>query len=70
MRLTMFRIIGTRRSAWWVLGLFANFLWALGDPARHYLHDWIAGARVVSRIRRRDSMKSHQRRSERNVKRA
>ena len=46
--LTMFMLIGTRGSAWWIFGLFANFLWAFADPARQFLHDRIAGTRVVS----------------------
>ncbi len=45
--LTMFMLIGTRGSAWWILGVFANFLWALGDPARQFLHDRIAATRVT-----------------------
>ena len=45
--LTMFLLIGTRGSAWWIFGLFANFLWAVADPARQFLHDRIAGTRVV-----------------------
>lgn len=45
--LAMFLLIGTRGSAWWILGTFANFLWALGDPARQFLHDRIAGTRVL-----------------------
>jgi len=44
----MFMFIGTRGSAWWILGMFANFFWALGDPARQFLHDRIAGTRVVN----------------------
>lgn len=31
----------------WLLALFANFFWALIDPARQFLHDRIAGTRVV-----------------------
>lgn len=46
--LAMFMFIGTRGSAWWILGMFANFFWALGDPARQFLHDRIAGTRVVN----------------------
>lgn len=45
--LGMFMLIGTRGSAWWIFGLFANFLWALADPAKQFLHDRIAGTRVV-----------------------
>lgn len=45
--LAMFMLIGKSGSAWWILGVFANFLWALVDPARQFLHDRIAGTRVV-----------------------
>ena len=45
--LAMFMLIGTRGSAWWIFAVFANFLWALGDPARQFLHDRFAGTRVV-----------------------
>jgi uncharacterized RDD family membrane protein YckC len=31
----------------WLLALFANFLWALVDRDRQFLHDRIAGTRVV-----------------------
>ena len=31
----------------WLIALFTNFLWALVDPARQFLHDRIAGTRVV-----------------------
>lgn len=45
--LAMFMLIGKSGSAWWILGVFANFLWAIGDPAKQFLHDRIAGTRVV-----------------------
>lgn len=45
--LGMFMLIGARGSAWWILGVFANFLWAFADPARQFLHDRIAGTRVM-----------------------
>ena len=45
--LAMFMLIGTQGSAWWILGLLANFLWAFVDPARQFLHDRIVGTRVV-----------------------
>ena len=45
--LGLFLLIGTRGSAWWILGVFANFLWAFVDPARQFLHDRIAGTRVL-----------------------
>jgi uncharacterized RDD family membrane protein YckC len=45
--LALFMLIGTRGSAWWILGVFANFLWALADPARQFLHDRIANTRVT-----------------------
>lgn len=31
----------------WLIALFANFLWALADRDRQFLHDRIAGTRVV-----------------------
>jgi len=45
--LGMFMLIGTKGSAWWILGLFANFLWAFADRERQFLHDRLAGTRVV-----------------------
>ncbi len=45
--LAMFIVIGTSGSAWWILGVFANFIWALVDPARQFLHDRIAGTCVI-----------------------
>ena len=46
--LAMFMLIGKSGSAWWILGVFANFLWALVDPAKQFLHDRIAGTRVIA----------------------
>ena len=46
--LAMFMLIGTSGSAWWILGVFANFVWALVDPARQFLHDRVAGTRVTT----------------------
>lgn len=46
--LAMFMFIGKSGSAWWILGVFANFLWALVDPAKQFLHDRIAGTRVTT----------------------
>ena len=43
----MFMLIGKSGSAWWILGVFANFLWALVDPAKQFLHDRIARTRVM-----------------------
>ena len=31
----------------WLVALFANFLWALADPSRQFLHDRIAGTQVT-----------------------
>ena len=45
--LALFMLIGASGSAWWILGVFANFLWAMVDPAKQFLHDRIAGTRVV-----------------------
>ena len=45
--LALFMWIGTRGSAWWIVAIFTNFLWALGDPARQFLHDRIARTQVL-----------------------
>ena len=45
--LGLFLLIGTQGSAWWIFAVFANFLWALVDPARQFLHDRVAGTRVL-----------------------
>ncbi|MBL8309690.1 MAG: RDD family protein [Burkholderiales bacterium] len=47
--LAMYMIIGRNGTAWWIFGVFANFLWAFADPTRQFLHDRIAGTRVVVR---------------------
>lgn len=47
--LASFMALGTRASAWWIFAVFANFLWAFVDPARQFLHDRIAGTRVIFR---------------------
>lgn len=31
----------------WLIALFSNFLWALIDPAGQFLHDRVAGTRVL-----------------------
>ena len=46
--LAMFMLIGKSGSAWWILGVFANFLWAIVDPTKQFLHDRISGTRVVN----------------------
>ena len=46
--LALFMLIGKSGSAWWILGVFANFLWALVDPAKQFLHDRIAGTQVTT----------------------
>ncbi len=48
--LAMFMLIGTRGSAWWIFGVFANFLWAFADPAKQFLHDRIARTRVTNQL--------------------
>ena len=48
--LALFMWIGTRGSAWWVFAIFTNFLWAFVDPARQFLHDRIAGTRVIQAL--------------------
>jgi uncharacterized RDD family membrane protein YckC len=45
--LTLFATIGKTVGGWWIFALFANFLWAIFDPARQFLHDRIAGTRVI-----------------------
>jgi uncharacterized RDD family membrane protein YckC len=49
--LAMFMAIGTSGSPWWILGIFANFLWAVFDPAKQFLHDRIAGTRVIYQVK-------------------
>ncbi len=34
----------------WLVALFTNFLWALIDPARQFLHDRVAGTRVIHSV--------------------
>jgi uncharacterized RDD family membrane protein YckC len=43
----LFAIGGKSVGGWWILALFANFLWAIVDRDRRFLHDRIAGTRVV-----------------------
>jgi uncharacterized RDD family membrane protein YckC len=43
----IFSVFGAKAGAWWLLALFFNFFWAIGDPAKQFLHDRIAGTRVV-----------------------
>lgn len=45
--LTMYMMIGRTGTAWWIFGVFANFLWAFVDRERQFLHDRLAGTRVV-----------------------
>lgn len=45
--LAMYLAIGRSGASWWILGLFANFLWAFADRDRQFLHDRLAGTRVV-----------------------
>jgi uncharacterized RDD family membrane protein YckC len=47
MALTIFSVFGAKAGAWWLLALLFNFIWAIGDPAKQFLHDRIAGTRVV-----------------------
>ncbi len=41
--------IGARpgSGALWLLALFSNFFWGIVDPTRQFLHDRIAGTRVL-----------------------
>ena len=57
--LAMFMLIGKSGSAWWILGVFANFLWAIVDPARQFLHDRIAGTQVVTENAGADAAQGH-----------
>jgi uncharacterized RDD family membrane protein YckC len=43
----IFAIGGKTVGGWWILALFANFFWALVERDRRFLHDRIAGTRVV-----------------------
>jgi uncharacterized RDD family membrane protein YckC len=45
--LAIFATFGKSVGGWWIFALFANFLWAIVDPAKQFLHDRIAGSRVV-----------------------
>lgn len=45
--LAMYMMIGRTGTAWWIFGVFANFLWAFVDRDRQFLHDRVAGTRVV-----------------------
>jgi len=38
----------TRHGRWAIAGLGVNYLWALADPDRQFLHDRLAGTRIVS----------------------
>lgn len=48
--LGMYMLIGRAGTAWWIAGLFANFLWAFADRDRQFLHDRLAGTRVVHAV--------------------
>jgi uncharacterized RDD family membrane protein YckC len=48
--LTIFATLGKSVGGWWILALFANFLWAIADPAKQFLHDRIAGTRVAQDV--------------------
>jgi uncharacterized RDD family membrane protein YckC len=43
----VFAIGGKSVGGWWIIALFANFLWAIFDRERAFLHDRVAGTRVV-----------------------
>jgi uncharacterized RDD family membrane protein YckC len=45
--LTIFATLGKSVGGWWIFALLANFLWAIVDPAKQFLHDRIARTRVV-----------------------
>jgi uncharacterized RDD family membrane protein YckC len=44
----MFMLIGAKGSAWWIFGVFANFIQAVAGPAKPFMHDRIAWTRVIS----------------------
>jgi uncharacterized RDD family membrane protein YckC len=48
--LIIFATLGKSVGGWWLCALFANFLWAIVDPAKQFLHDRIARTRVVQQI--------------------
>ena len=48
--LAVVMLIGKSGSAWWILGVFTNFLWAVVNSARQFLHDRIAGTRVSTEL--------------------
>ncbi len=39
--------LGKTAGGWWIIALFANFFWAIFDPAKQFLHDRIAATRVM-----------------------
>jgi uncharacterized RDD family membrane protein YckC len=43
----MLLAFGSGARGFWIIAFFANFLWALVDPAKQFLHDRIAGTRVM-----------------------
>jgi uncharacterized RDD family membrane protein YckC len=48
--LFIFATLGKSVGGWWILALFANFVCAIIDPAKQFLHDRIAGTRVVQTL--------------------
>jgi uncharacterized RDD family membrane protein YckC len=49
--LVLLAYVVLRKSGWGALALWlfaVNYLWAFADPDRHFLHDRIAGTRIVS----------------------
>lgn len=47
MALVIFSVFGAKAGAWWLLALLFNFLWAIVDRDKQFLHDRIAGTRVA-----------------------
>jgi uncharacterized RDD family membrane protein YckC len=45
--LTLVATLGKAVGGWWIFALFTNFLWAIFDPARQFLHDRLAATRVI-----------------------
>lgn len=45
--LIIFATLGKSVGGWWIIALFANFFWAIIDPAKQFLHDRLADTRVM-----------------------
>ncbi|TAG78390.1 MAG: hypothetical protein EAZ24_06775, partial [Burkholderiales bacterium] len=45
--LLVFTLIGGKSGPLWFIALISNFAWAIVDRDRQFLHDRIAGTRIV-----------------------